>query len=201
MQKIPEDEYLTIESSAVDKMVVKGSVFSGQAYPVQSQKQAEEKLKEVKEKYFDATHNCYGYVLEKEICKSSDAGEPRGTAGNQILKAIQTKGLNFVLVVVTRYFGGTKLGTSGLSKAYRNSTLNTLNKCKIVKKITMEKLSFSFPLNFYGGVSRIISRFECQIISTDFQDEVQIQTQVRKGLVEEFKNNLTDSTEGKIRFY
>lgn len=210
MLKISVDEYLTIKSSVRDKLVVKGSVFLAEAYPIQTQKQAEQKIKEVRKKHFSATHNCYAYVLGKgkekvrmhqEICKSSDAGEPRGTAGKQILRAIQTKNLSYVLVVVTRYFGGIKLGTSGLSKAYKESVLNALNKCELVKKILKIKISFSFPVNFYGNVSKAISRFDCQIINTDFQDEVKLQIQIRKSLVEEFKKTLVDSTEGKIKFF
>ncbi len=212
MLKISEDEYLTIKSSVRDKLVVKGSVFLTEASPIQTQKQAEQKIKEVRKKHFSATHNCYAYVLGKgkgkekvrmhqEICKSSDAGEPRGTAGKQILRAIQTKNLSYVLVVVTRYFGGIKLGTSGLSKAYKESALNALNKCELMKKILKIKISFSFPVNFYGNISKAISRFDCQIINTDFQDEVKLQIQIRKSLVEELKKTLVDSTEGKIKFF
>jgi len=200
LQKISEDEYLTIDSPCKDKLVVKGSVFFGEAYPIQNQGDAENKIKYIREKYSDATHNCYGYVLERSQSKSSDAGEPRGTAGTQILKAIQSKSLSWVLVMVNRYFGGVKLGTSGLSKAYRDSALNALDKSKVVKKVLKARLCFSFPLIFYGNVSKTISRFDCQVLNTDFQDEVRIQTQIRKSLVEEFKKILTDSTEGKIRF-
>lgn len=204
MLKISVDGYLTIKSSVRDKLVVKGSVFLTEASPIQTQKQAEQKIKEVRKKHFSATHNCYAYVLGKgkeKVCKSSDAGEPRGTAGKQILRAIQTKNLSYVLVVITRYFGGTKLGTSGLSKAYKESALNALNKCELVKKILKIKISFSFPVNFYGNVSKAISRFDCQIINTDFKDQVHIHTRIRKSLAQEFKKALVDSTEGKIKFF
>lgn len=204
MQKISEDEYLTIKSFSKDKLVVKGSVFLTEAYPIQTQKQAEEKIKETKEKYFDATHNCYAYVLAKgkeKISKSSDAGEPRGTAGMQILKAIQSKNLSCVLVVVTRYFGGIKLGTSGLSKAYKESALNALNKCEVKKKFLKINIGFSFPVKFFGNVSKTISKFDCQIVNTDFKDKVKLHTQIRKSLAEEFKKALVDSTEGKIKFF
>ncbi len=201
MQKISSDEYLAIENTAEDKLVVKGSVFLAGAYPVKTRNDAEDRIKEIREKYFDATHNCYAYILGKGTSKSSDAGEPKGTAGKQILKAIQSKDLNYVLLVVTRYFGGTKLGTSGLSKAYKESALNALNKCKVIKRVITTNVCFSFPVSFYGNVSKTISKFDCQVLNTDFLDEVQIETQIRKRLAEEFQKALVDSTEGKIRFF
>lgn len=139
MRDNSSDEYLTIKNLAQSKLKIKGSLFIATALPVSSEKEARGWIKKISRKFFDATHHCFAYKIKidqnpaKGGIKYSDAGEPRGTAGSPILSAIESEKLSNVLVVVTRWFGGTKLGTGGLSRAYRLSAQAVLRDCEKVK--------------------------------------------------------------------
>ena len=114
-----EKLYITIKGRAEARFEEKKSVFIGYASHVESEEEALSFVKEIKEKHKDATHNCYGYVMKNGIlCRYSDDGEPQGTAGKPILDMLKKSGVDDVCVVVTRYFGGTLLGTGGLVHAY-----------------------------------------------------------------------------------
>ena len=130
-------EYYTIENDNISELIEKKSKFIASIYQVKSIKEAEEKLVQVKKRYHDARHNCYAYrVVEEEnvIERSSDDGEPSGTAGAPMLNILKQSNLCNVLVVVTRYFGGILLGTGGLVRAYSQSTQDVIEKSHIVLK-------------------------------------------------------------------
>ncbi len=196
--------YFTVKQSQKTKLKQKGSIFIAQAFPVISEDQAKTRLEKVKKDFFDATHNCFAFRTgqgKKEIVKHSDAGEPRGTAGKPILAAIQSKNLTDVLVVVTRYFGGVKLGTGGLSRAYHDSALKVLEKCEIVQKIKMSKMRFSVPLGVYGNVSKIFSRYNCTILKSEFQsNQVKIRLEIEEAKSANLKKDLIEAADGKIEF-
>jgi len=140
------DEYLTTKSLVRLKTKVGGSIFIATAIPVNSEKAAEEWIRKISQEFFDATHNCFACRIKKaqdESLKFSDAGEPRGTAGKPILSAIESENLYNVLVVVTRYFGGVKLGTGGLSRAYRKSAQSALRKAEKVKRWITSEITLS----------------------------------------------------------
>lgn len=133
----------TIKQEHIEgEITEKKSKFIANIFYVQSAEEAETKIKMIKKKYHDARHNCYAYsIFQKDevITKSSDDGEPSGTAGAPILNVIKSNELTNVLVVVTRYFGGILLGTGGLVKAYTNATLEALQKAELVtEKYGME---------------------------------------------------------------
>lgn len=130
-------EIRTIESSVTNEIVEKRSRFIAHIYNVESVKQAEEKIKEIKKKYYDAKHNCFAFsVLEDNQVKikMNDDGEPSGTAGEPILNVIEKNKLQNILIIVTRYFGGILLGAGGLVRAYSNASTEALKKARIVKK-------------------------------------------------------------------
>ena len=130
-------EFYTIDSSATAEIIEKRSRFIANAYNVESKEEAEEKIKQIKKKYYDAKHNCFAFSIIEEnnvILKSSDDAEPSGTAGEPILNVIKKNNLKNILIVVTRYFGGILLGTGGLTRAYSNAASSVIEKCNIIKE-------------------------------------------------------------------
>jgi len=196
--------YLTIKQSQKAKLKQKGSIFMAQAFPVTSEDHAKTRIEDVKKDLFDATHNCFAFRIgqgQEEIVKHSDAGEPRGTAGKPILTAIQSKNLTDILVVVTRYFGGVKLGTGGLSRAYHDSAIKVLDECQVIKRIKNIEMSFSVPLGVYGNVSKIFSKYNCTILKSEFQStQVKIDLEIEEAKSTNLKKDLTEAADGKIEF-
>ena len=132
------NEFITIKKDEMAEIVEKKSKFIANIVKIETQKEAEEKIKEIKKKYYDAKHNCIAYrvyELENLIEKSSDDGEPSGTAGGPMLNILRNQELGNILVVVTRYFGGILLGTGGLVRAYSEATLEALKKAEKVKRV------------------------------------------------------------------
>ena len=130
-------EFYTIDSSATAEIIEKKSRFIANAYNVESKEEAEEKIKQIKKKYYDAKHNCFAFSIIEEnnvILKSSDDAEPSSTAGEPILNVIKKNNLKNILIVVTRYFGGILLGTGGLTRAYSNAASSVIEKCNIIKE-------------------------------------------------------------------
>ena len=136
------NSFFTIKNNLIGELVVKKSKFITNIIKVSSKEEAEEEIKKIKKKYYDARHNCIAYrILENEkiIERFSDDGEPSGTAGQPLLNILEKNNMVNVLVIVTRYFGGILLGTGGLVRAYSESLLNILSKSDIVEiKIGIE---------------------------------------------------------------
>lgn len=131
-------EFITIEKEEYDEIIEKKSKFIGTIIPIKSVEDAENKIKEIKKKYYDARHNCFAYrVIDNKsiVERSSDDGEPSGTAGAPMLNIIKQKNLCNILIVVTRYFGGILLGTGGLVRAYSQATENAIKKSTLVNKV------------------------------------------------------------------
>lgn len=132
------ENFITIKKNIETEIIEKKSKFICNLFKVESQKEAEEIIKMTKKKYYDARHNCVAYrVFENDMIleKSSDDGEPSGTAGGPMLNILQKNNLCNVLVIVTRYFGGILLGTGGLVRAYSEATLNAIDNSEIVQKV------------------------------------------------------------------
>jgi uncharacterized YigZ family protein len=197
------DEYLTIKSLVRTKLKVEGSIFIATAIPIDSEQSAEEWIRKISKEYFDATHNCFAWRIKKgeqESLKSSDAGEPRGTAGKPILSAIESEKLYNVLVVVTRYFGGVKLGTGGLSRAYRSCAQSVLQKASKVTKWITSEISLSYPLGMTGRVNQIFSKYHVRILLSGFQDYATARIEVKISQLETIKKVLMEATNGQVRF-
>ena len=192
-----EDTYLTIEKNAESLFKDRSSRFIGLAFPVHSEPEIKAMLSEIKKKYFDATHHCYAFRLgfDKSAFRSNDDGEPAGTAGKPILGQIQSKDLTNVLVVVVRYYGGTKLGVSGLINAYKTSAKEVLENAIIVKKTISDVYQLTFNYEQMNDVMRIMKEDSIQINSQQFDNSCVINFSVRKqssdriaGLIEKVKN-------------
>ena len=154
----------------------------------------------MRKQFYDANHNCFAYRigLSGEIFRYSDDGEPSGTAGIKIYNAIQSKNLSDILVIITRYFGGTKLGVGGLSRAYFDSAISVLDKVKIVEKVLMDELTIKFPYDFTSQVMHTISKFEAKVIDTVYKEDVKMILSVRQAMVNIFKAELFDLCRGNI---
>jgi uncharacterized YigZ family protein len=197
------DEYLTIKDLTRSKLKIKDSIFIATVLSVGSEKEAKEWIQKISKEFFDATHHCFAYKIkidQGDMVKYSDAGEPRGTAGSRILSAIESEKLTNVLVVVTRYFGGTKLGTGGLSLAYRQSAQKVLDDCEKIRKFVTVGFSFQFPISWTNKVTRVLNRFDCKISDKSFADNVTMKAEIRKGDLEKVKRMLLESTNGQINF-
>ena len=159
-----KEEYLTVGSVATSKLVEKKSVFYGFAVPVEDELQVEEQLRQFRKKYY------YAYCLNGEtaIEKSSDNGEPSGTAGRPMLGVLQSHCLTQVLLVAVRYFGGIKLGTSGLIAAYREVAELTLANAEIVTRKYMEHYSFTFGYDVMNVVMTAVKAKDVQVVSSSF---------------------------------
>ena len=130
-------EFFTIKENIETEIVEKRSRFIANIFYVESKEEAQEKVQEIRKKYYDARHNCYAYsVVENNnvVQKSSDDGEPSGTAGETILNVINKNKLQNVIIIVTRYFGGVLLGAGGLIRAYSNASINVVKMSKIIKQ-------------------------------------------------------------------
>jgi uncharacterized YigZ family protein len=154
--------YRTLQSPAEGLYKEKGSKFLAFAYPVENEQQVRDKLESLKKKYFDARHHCFAYVLEpdKNKHRAFDDGEPNHSAGDPILGQIKSKDLTDTLVVVVRYFGGTKLGVGGLISAYKAAAEDALNHAIIIIKEVFHSIRFSYDYSATPEVMRLIKEFE-----------------------------------------
>ena len=197
------DEYLTIKNLIRAKTKVEGSIFIATAIPVDLEETAKDWVKKISQEFFDATHNCFACRIKKaqdESLKFSDAGEPRGTAGKPILSAIESENLYNVLVGVTRYFGGVKLGTGGLSRAYRQSAQSALRKAEKVKKWITSEITLSYPLSMTGKVNQIFGKYGIRVKDQGFEDNPTATIVVRASLLEKVKKVLVEATNGQVKF-
>lgn len=197
------DEYLTIKGTVRRKTKVEGSIFIATAVPVESEKSLRDWIEKISSEFFDATHNCYAARMraeQEERSRFSDAGEPRGTAGRPILSAIQGENLYDVLVVVTRYFGGVKLGTGRLSRAYRQSAQSALQMAEKVTKLLSSELSLSYPSSMIGKVSQVFSRFRISVLHQGFDKQATARILVVANRLDSVKKALIENTNGQVKF-
>ena len=164
-------EYKTISMPSEGLYKEKGSKFIAHAIPVKDLDSCKEEISRIKQKYQDARHHCFAYVLgaNSETVKYNDDGEPSNTAGLPILRQIQSFDLSNIIVIVIRYFGGIKLGTGGLIQAYKTATKEALEKALIVSKEITTTFIIEFSYNQTTLVDRLIHNFQCEIIDKDYQ--------------------------------
>lgn len=166
----------------------KGSKFICCAFPVQDDEEIKGILAGLWEKYPDATHICYAFRLgiDGEKYRANDDGEPSGSAGLPIYNQIVSKEITNVLVASVRYYGGTKLGVSGLVKAYKLSAQMVLDEAEIVEKHLTEKIQFEFAYEDQGSVMRNIDKFNAEVLKTEFTDKCIVSVRIRKDNSENF---------------
>ncbi|MEW5800173.1 MAG: YigZ family protein [Bacteroidota bacterium] len=195
-----DDTFFSIRSATTAQIKVEGSRFIADSIPVTNENEAKEHLERIKKKYFDATHHCFAYVIGagRAIARYYDDGEPSGTAGIKILSAIQSKKLSDILIVVTRYFGGTKLGVGGLGRAYFDSALHGIASAEIISKGTMLVVEIVFSFNETNPVMNAVHANKLKIVETSYVDtHSTLRVLVPPSQFNIFKSTLTDATRAR----
>ena len=180
--KLSPDQYYQIKQQCRQEENVKGSRFIATAKPIASETEAVNFIEEMKKEFHDATHNAFAWKVgigRSQRYRYNDDGEPSGTAGLPALKSIDARGLSNVCVVVTRYFGGVKLGTGGLMRAYGKMALDLLRSCDAEKRYFTETMTFTVSFDFINVVHNIINTFEAELKDTQYGEQVTFVVEVR----------------------
>ena len=177
-----DDSYKTIVNHSEGFFKDRGSKFISHAYPVKTEEDVKAILAQLRKDYYDARHHCYAYILnpDKSAFRINDDGEPSGSAGKPIHGQLLSYDLTNTLVVVIRYFGGTKLGIPGLINAYREATRDALNQTEIITKTINEYFQIEYEYPLMGNVMRIIKDENLEQINTQFEISCKIEMCVRK---------------------
>lgn len=185
------DHYRTVAARVEFRQKIERSEFLGIAFPVLSEPEFLRELAAIQKKHFDATHHCWAFRL-RERARSSDAGEPSGTAGKPILNAIESADLFDVGVVVVRWYGGIKLGTGGLSRAYRDTALETLRLATPIDRYIYNRFEVTVPFDAFGTIYRMIDPPHVVLAEERFGETNIFAFDVRTSRAAEFTNALTE---------
>ena len=190
-----KDTYKSISCVSEGLFRDNGSRFIAKAYPVETEERIKEILSSVRKEYHDARHHCYAYRLglHGEVYRSSDDGEPSGSAGRPILGQIDSFGLSDVLVVVIRYFGGIKLGIPGLIRAYKTSTSDALSSASVVEKIAGKWYRIGFSYEQLPAVMKTVKDMDLPQRSQDFGTDCNMEVRVRLGMQDDFFEKIEKS--------
>lgn len=183
-----EDTYKTIAGPSEGIYREKGSKFIALAYPVETENQVKEKLAEVQKQYFDARHHCYSYILgpNKDAYRLNDNGEPSGTAGRPIHGQLLSKDLTNTLVIVVRYFGGIKLGVSGLINAYKTAAKDALDAATIIEKTVDDSFLIHFDYSVMNSVMQLLKDPYITILGQGYDEKYQLSFKVRRREADRF---------------
>ena len=179
------DTYKTISALAEGIYTEKRSKFIAMAIPVRTLDEIKEHLEKYQKQYYDARHVCYAYMLgyERKDFRANDNGEPSGTAGKPILGQINSNELTDILVIVVRYFGGIKLGTSGLIQAYKAAAAEAIAAAEVIEKTVDDEVEIVFEYPFMNDVMRIVKEEEPQIISQSYDMDCIMRLRIRRSLM------------------
>jgi uncharacterized YigZ family protein len=193
-------EFFTIEQSSQALYKEKGSKFLSFAFPVMTEADIKNALEEVRSQYHDARHHCYAWVLgmENQAFRANDDGEPSHTAGDPILGQIRSFKLTNVLVVVVRYFGGTKLGVGGLISAYKIASENALKKAGKRQIFEREEVEIKFSYASMSIVERLIADFHVEVTERDFRESCMVRGEIKKDDLPGFDSRVKDLYELEI---
>ena len=196
------DEYSTLARPGHAEMRLLASRFLADAVPVDTKGEVGCLPAGIRKKFYDATHHCFAYRLgpDGQESRASDAGEPGGTAGKPILTAIDREGLTNVFVVVTRYFGGTKLGTGGLVRAYGEAATLALQEAGHKKQLITAPLSLCVEHPQVSQIMHIASRCGARVADTRYDDVVHFRLEIRRSRLASLREELIQATSGGIRF-
>ena len=192
------EEYLVPTGFGEDEFVEKKSRFIGRIWPVESEEEALSHIQAMKKQHYDATHNCWAYVIKDGAVRFSDDGEPGGTAGMPMVQVLQREGLFNVVCVVTRYFGGILLGAGGLVRAYTKGTKLAVDAAGKSMKRVWTVLYVPCPYSFYERVKLEVAAMGGVIQDTTFGAEVEMEVLLPEKQTEQFCARLTDLTSGSM---
>ena len=196
------NEYATILEPGTDEIVEKKSRFIGYVRHVESEEEAIAFITEIRKKHYDARHNCYAYSIgtEQPLLRFSDDGEPGGTAGKPILEVIKGCELCDVCIVVTRYFGGTLLGTGGLVRAYTEASKVAIEATQIVMKRRTVPVVIKTNYTDLGKLQYILAEEEIAITNSEYGEDVRLYIELRVDERERILKNMTEATAARISF-
>ncbi len=180
----------------------KKSRFIATVRPVKTEEEAQEFVAAMKKKYWNATHNCSAYIVGEKplIMRCSDDGEPQGTAGRPMLEVLEGENLRDVAVVVTRYFGGTLLGTGGLVRAYSKAVSEGLAQSRVMKKNSGYALTIETDYNGIGRLQYLFAQEKVPVLQTDYAEKVRIRVLVPAEQLKKIREAVTESTSGRAVF-
>lgn len=189
---IQEDTYKTIIGVAEGIYTEKRSKFIAIAIPVHTVEEIKQHLDIYQKKYYDARHVCYAYMLghERKDFRANDNGEPSGTAGKPILGQINSNGLTDILIVVVRYFGGIKLGTSGLIVAYKAAAAEAIANATIIEKTVDDEIAVAFEYLFMNDVMRIVKEEEPEILEQSYDMDCLMKLRIRRSMMGKLRARL-----------
>jgi uncharacterized YigZ family protein len=194
------DKYWVIGAEQKSEIKVKGSRFIGETILVFDSESALDRLSKIRKREHSATHHCWAYrcgLGANEECRLSDDGEPSGTAGKPIADAIAGYGVSNCLIVVTRYFGGTELGTGGLARAYAECAKQVLTLSGRAERLVHSRVSVTIDVAHYDRVAHLAGKVGAKQISADFGEEVSVVYEIRQSLVQPLMAGLVESTSGR----
>jgi len=191
---VQKDTYLTLSKKSEGFYKEKGSKFLAFALVVQDEDDVKAHLAELKKKYYDARHHCYAYILGKhaEKYRANDDGEPGHSAGDPILGQIKSNGLTDTLIVVIRYFGGTKLGISGLINAYRTAAADAIENNSVRENLILTKIKIQFEYPVLNNVMKLVKDHELEIVSQNMEMSCEMILGVRQSLEATIDQKLKD---------
>ena len=192
------DEYLVPTDFGEDEFVEKKSRFIGRVWPVETEEEALERIAEMKKQHYDATHNCWAYVIRDGAVRFSDDGEPGGTAGMPMVQVLQKEQLYNVVCVVTRYFGGILLGAGGLVRAYTKGAKIAIDAAGKSMKRVWSVIYLPCPYHFYERVKLEIAAFDGVLRDTQFGAEVELEILIARDKAQSFLDRITDMTAGTV---
>lgn len=192
------EEYLVPTGYGEDEFTEKKSRFIGRVWPVETEEEALERIRQMKKQHADATHNCWAYILKDGAMRFSDDGEPGGTAGNPMMQVLQRENLYNVVCVVTRYFGGILLGAGGLVRAYTKGAKIAVDAAGKSMKRVWAVLYLPCPYSYYERVKIEVAAFGGIIRDTRFGAEVELEILLAQGQTEAFLERLTDMSAATV---
>lgn len=196
-------KYHTILVPGQGEIVEKKSRFIGYVKHVETEQEALDFVNEIKKKHYDARHNCFAYTIgtEQPLLRFSDDGEPGGTAGKPILEVITGNELFDVCVVVTRYFGGTLLGTGGLVRAYTDASKEAIQTTKIVEKQLVTPMEIVIEYTELGKIQYILGNEHIEIKNSEYEDKVRLYVEIFVDDTERIVKKITEATAAKAEFH
>ena len=192
------DEYLVPTDFGEDEFIEKKSRFIGRLWPVETEEAALEKIQAMKKQHYDATHNCWAYIIRDGAVRFSDDGEPGGTAGMPTLQVLQKEGLSDVCCVVTRYFGGILLGAGGLVRAYTKGAKIAVDAAGKSMKRVWDVIYLPVPYGWYERMKLEVGNYEGVIRDTQFGMDVELEVLTPTGRTQEFLDRVVDMSAGTL---
>lgn len=195
------EQIKTIKEFKEQSFKEKGSEFIARVLYTDNKPAAGNYLDKAKKQYFDASHHCFAYRFSNGVFKYSDDREPKGTAGIRILNAIEHFDLFNVLIIVVRYFGGTKLGVGPLGKAYYNSAFNVINSSSILSINLFQQVLIKTDFSYINQIHRVINSFNATIVKSEFINNATFDCLIKPGDVEKVSSELINLSNGKISIH